>query len=191
MGKKGTKPGESAGWIGARGAQDLACLTHCLQPAASGVTGNLMETPGLGLPGGPMVKNPAASAGDTASVPGSGRCHRPRGNEVCACHNSQSLSSRSLCFAMRRPRTATREHPLLVETRESPHVAKKIQRSPLLPKKCLIKEKKTEMQSLGPIPGFQNQELWGQVPRLVLFAFDVIFQSKQNLYTVQHTSLSA
>ena len=47
------------------------------------------------------------------------------------------------------------------------------------------------MQSLGPIPGFQNQELWGQVPRLVLFAFDAIFQSKQNLYTVQHTSLSA
>ena len=32
------------------------------------------------FPGGPGVKNPPASAGDTDSIPGLGRFHMPRGN---------------------------------------------------------------------------------------------------------------
>ena len=34
----------------------------------------------LGFPGGTVVKNPPANAGDTGSSPGPGRSHMPRGN---------------------------------------------------------------------------------------------------------------
>ena len=34
----------------------------------------------LGFPGGAVVKNPPANAGDTGSSPGPGRSHMPRGN---------------------------------------------------------------------------------------------------------------
>ena len=33
-----------------------------------------------GLPGGAVVKNPPANAGDTGSSPGPGRSHMPRSN---------------------------------------------------------------------------------------------------------------
>ena len=33
-----------------------------------------------GFPGGAVVKNPPANAGDTGSSPGPGRSHMPRGN---------------------------------------------------------------------------------------------------------------
>ena len=33
-----------------------------------------------GFPGGAVVKNPPANAGDTGSIPGLGRSHRPRSN---------------------------------------------------------------------------------------------------------------
>ena len=42
-------------------------------------------------PGGPVVKNPPASAGDMRSIPGPGRPHMPRGN--------QALVLDSLCFS--------------------------------------------------------------------------------------------
>ena len=32
------------------------------------------------FPGGPVVKNPPANAGDTGSIPGLGRVHVPRSN---------------------------------------------------------------------------------------------------------------
>ena len=40
-----------------------------------------------GLPGGPVVKNPPANAGDTGSIPGSGRCPAEgNGNSFqCSC----------------------------------------------------------------------------------------------------------
>ena len=38
------------------------------------------ESPLLDFPGGPVVKNPPANAGDTGSSPGSGRSHVPRNN---------------------------------------------------------------------------------------------------------------
>ena len=45
-----------------------------------------------GFPGGAVVKNPSANAGDTGSSPGLGRSHMPRSNEACA---PQLLSLRS------------------------------------------------------------------------------------------------
>ena len=35
---------------------------------------------GRGFPGGAVVKNPPANAGDTGSSPGPGRSHMPRSN---------------------------------------------------------------------------------------------------------------
>ena len=34
----------------------------------------------LDFPGGPVVKNPPANAGDTGLVPNLGRSHRPKGS---------------------------------------------------------------------------------------------------------------
>ena len=45
-----------------------------------------------GFPGGGVVKNPPANAGDTGSSPGLGRSHMPRSNEASA---PQLLSLRS------------------------------------------------------------------------------------------------
>ena len=46
----------------------------------------------LGFPGGAVVKNPPANAGDTGSSPGPGRSHMPRTNEA---HVPQLLSPRA------------------------------------------------------------------------------------------------
>ena len=45
-----------------------------------------------GFPGGSVVKNPPANAGDTGSSPGLGRSHMPRSNEA---HVPQLLSLHS------------------------------------------------------------------------------------------------
>ena len=37
----------------------------------------LMKIFNRDFPGGPVVKNPPANAGDTGSIPGLGRSHRP------------------------------------------------------------------------------------------------------------------
>ena len=37
----------------------------------------------MGFPGGAVVKNPPANAGDTGSSPGPGRSHMPRNNWAC------------------------------------------------------------------------------------------------------------
>ena len=50
----------------------------------------------VGFPGGPVVKNPPANAGDTGSIPGPGRFHMPQGSWA---HEPQLLS----------PGAATRE----------------------------------------------------------------------------------
>ena len=39
-----------------------------------------LNTNDLGFPGGAVVKNPPAKAGDTGSCPGPGRSHMPRSN---------------------------------------------------------------------------------------------------------------
>ena len=41
-----------------------------------------------GFPGGAVVKNPPANAGDTGSIPGLGRSHMPRSGETKPmCHS--------------------------------------------------------------------------------------------------------
>ena len=37
----------------------------------------------MGFPGGVVVKNLPANAGDTGSIPGLGRSHMPQSNEAC------------------------------------------------------------------------------------------------------------
>ena len=37
-----------------------------------------------GFPGGAVVENPPASAGDTGPSPGPGRSHMPQSNQTCA-----------------------------------------------------------------------------------------------------------
>ena len=72
----------------------------------------------VGFPGGAVVENPPANAGDTGSSPGLGRSHMPRSNWV---REPQLLSLRvwSLCSATRKativrgPRTAMKSGPRL------------------------------------------------------------------------------
>ena len=69
-----------------------------------------------GFPGGAVVENPPANAGDTGSSPGLGRSHMPRSNWA---HELQllSLCVWSLCSATREtatvrgPRTAMKSAP--------------------------------------------------------------------------------
>ena len=71
-----------------------------------------------GFPGGAVVENPPANAGDTGSSPGLGRSHMPQGDWA---HEPQLLSLRiwSLCSATREatmvrgPRTAMKSGPHL------------------------------------------------------------------------------
>ena len=67
----------------------------------------------LGFPGGAVVKNPPANAGDTGSSPGPGRSHMPRSNEARApqllslrsrAHEPQLLSLRATTTEARAPR---------------------------------------------------------------------------------------
>ena len=44
------------------------------------VSFSLIKTFSLGFPGGAVVENPPANAGDTGSSPGPGRSHMPRSN---------------------------------------------------------------------------------------------------------------
>ena len=66
-----------------------------------------------GFPGGTVVKNPPASAGDTGSSPGPGRSHMPRRNEARA---PQLLS---LCSRAHEPQLLkpTRLEPMLCNKR--------------------------------------------------------------------------
>ena len=47
------------------------------------------------FPGGAVVKNPPASAGDTGSIPGPGRSHMPQGNQACAPQLLKPMYSRA------------------------------------------------------------------------------------------------
>ena len=93
-----------------------------------------------GFPGGAVVKNPPANAGDTGSSPGPGRSHMPRSNSARA---PQLLSLHSgarvpqllepvLCNKRshhnEKPAHRSEEEPPLTATRESPHAATETQR---------------------------------------------------------------
>ena len=84
-----------------------------------------------GFPGGAVVENPPANAGDTGSSPGLGRSHMPRSNWARE-PQLLSLCIWSLCSATREaaivrgPRTAMKWPPLAA-TRESPRTETKTQ----------------------------------------------------------------
>ena len=87
----------------------------------------------LGFPGGIVIENTPANAGDTGSGPGLGRSHMPRSNWA---REPQLLSLRvwSLCSATRgrdgeRPAQHNEEWPPLATTGESPRTAAKTQHS--------------------------------------------------------------
>ena len=87
----------------------------------------------LGFPGGAVVENLPANAGDTGSSPGLGRSHMPRSNQA---REPQLLSLRvwSLCSTTRgrdsvRPAHRDEEWSPLAATRESPHTETKTQHS--------------------------------------------------------------
>ena len=87
-----------------------------------------------GFPGGAVVENLPANAGDMGSSPGLGRSHMPWSNWAC---EPQLLSLRiwSLCSAARevavvkRPAHRDEEWPPLDATRESPRTEMKTQHS--------------------------------------------------------------
>ena len=97
-----------------------------------------LKTKSQAFPGGSLVKNPPANAGDTGSVPGLGRFHMPRSNEASAPQllspgpGAQELQLLSPCVLepvlckkrghqMRNLSTATRENP---EQQQRPCTAK-------------------------------------------------------------------
>ena len=88
-----------------------------------------------GFPGGAVVENLPANAGDMGSSPGLGRSHMPW--SIWA-REPQLLSLRvwSLCSATReaaivkRPAHCDEEWPPLAATRESPHTETKTQHQP-------------------------------------------------------------
>ena len=95
---------------------------------------NLQHKEFEGFPGGAVVENLPANAGDTGSSPGLGRSHMPRSNWAC---EPQLLSLRiwSLCSATREAATVKRpahrdeEWPPLATTRERPRTETKTQHS--------------------------------------------------------------
>ena len=82
------------------------------------MVGRVIKSPVGGFPGGAVVENLPANAGDTGSSPGLGRSHMPRSNWA---REPQLLSLRvwSLCSATREattvrgPRTAMKSGPRL------------------------------------------------------------------------------
>ena len=93
------------------------------------------------FPGGTVVKNPPANAGDTGSSPGPGRSHMPRSYwarvpqllSPCAttteAHAPRARAPQREATTMRSPHTATKSSPLAA-TRESLRAATKTQCSP-------------------------------------------------------------
>ena len=101
-----------------------------------------IKTQSTGFPGGPVVRNLPASAGNIDSIAGLERSHMLRSNEAHApqllnpCATAlEAYTRQSLCSttregtAIRSPHTTAREQPLLTATRESPCTAMKTQHS--------------------------------------------------------------
>ena len=116
------------GWDPAQGNSGSCCSTMGVRQASrlsltilywnTTSEGFRIKTTAVGFPGGAVVENLPANAGDTGSSPGLGRSHMPWSNEA---REPQLLSLRiwSLCSAtreaaiMRGPRTAMESGPHL------------------------------------------------------------------------------
>ena len=75
------------------------------------------ESSHLSLPGGSVVKNRPANAGDTGSVPNLGRSHVPQGNQACA---AQLLNPSTLQPQLANRRGRCREKPTRCNQRGLP-----------------------------------------------------------------------
>ena len=107
---------------------ELYCVRNQIQrpqrPFPTPVFYCLRKSKGLGFPGGAVVGNLPANAGDTSSSPGLGRSHMPWSDSA---REPQLLSLRvwSLCSAtreaaiMRGPRTAMKSGPRLPRLEEA------------------------------------------------------------------------
>ena len=82
-------------------------------------SGNVpIRTPGEGFPGGAVVENLPANAGDTGSSPGLGRSHMPRSNwarepQLLSLHVWSLCSATREAAIVRSPRTAMKSGPRL------------------------------------------------------------------------------
>ena len=82
-------------------------------------SGNVpIRTPGEGFPGGAVVENLPANAGDTGSSPGLGRSHMPRSNwarepQLLSLHVWSLCSATREAAIVRGPRTAMKSGPRL------------------------------------------------------------------------------
>ena len=65
----------------------------------------------MDFPGGPVVKNLSANAGDAGSIPGPGRVHMPWTNKACVLQLLKPVHPRATreATAMRSPSNATGE----------------------------------------------------------------------------------
>ena len=84
------------------------CEDTLTEQAPSASQRGLNKTQPLGFPGGAVVENPPANAGDTGSSPGPGRSHMPWSNWARAPH-LLSLRSRARKPQLRSPRATTAE----------------------------------------------------------------------------------
>ena len=87
-----------------------------------------------GFPGGAVVENLPANAGDVGSSPGLGRSHMPRsswarGPQLLSLHVWGLCSATREAATVRGPHTAMKSGPPLAATRESPHAETKTQYS--------------------------------------------------------------
>ena len=79
------------------------------------------------FPGGPVVKNPPANAGDIGLIPGLGGSHMPRGNQARGVPTTAAHAPRACATATRSPAHHNQRAaapPPHTATRESPHAAK-------------------------------------------------------------------
>ena len=71
----------SAGCVGQGGERHCdVCAVSCCPPVSFSFFSFFFNSHSKGFPGGTVVKNPPAKAGDTGSSSGLGRSHMPRSN---------------------------------------------------------------------------------------------------------------
>ena len=155
--------------------------TECLPPWVNMMLWNcfmgtfLTIIPFLHFPGGAVVKNPPANAGDTGSIPGLGRSHMPWSNSA---HEPQLLKPTCLELVLlnkrshgnEKPTYRNEEQPPLATTRESPHAAMKTQQSQ---KFFLIKKIKNKIHLIKKIIiiiSFLNLQYKQPLPPLDVFS---------------------
>ena len=132
-----------------------------------------LEMEGQGFPGGAVVENLPANAGDTGSSPGLGRSHMPQSNSA---REPQLLSLRvwSLCSAIseamivRAPRTVMKSGPHLPQLEKA--LAQKRRPNTAINKYKLnkFKKKKKKKEMEGQHPLMHIMRLGHLIPKFLL-----------------------